>query len=75
MKVWSPIPPHITLIETLQKKGALSDDDLLKVMKKKFEDYSYRELNNLLIKLEVMGIIQVSRLMKGKKSVELIGKR
>ncbi|WP_455364508.1 hypothetical protein [[Eubacterium] cellulosolvens] len=72
LNVWNPIPPQITLVEILQKKGALSDIELLKEINTSVKDFSFRELNNLLLKLEVRGVVRVSRLMKGKRRVELI---
>jgi hypothetical protein len=33
---------------------------------------SFRELNGILLKLEVSGIVRVSRQMKGKRRVELV---
>jgi hypothetical protein len=35
------------------------------------EDVSFRELNGILMKLEVNGLVRVSRQMKGKRRVEL----
>ena len=70
-KVWKPIPAHITVIEILLKKGALNDNELYKEAKKKISDLSFRELNSVLLKLEIGGFIRVSRLMKGKRRVEI----
>ena len=74
-KVWGPIPPQLALVEVLEKKGALSDIDLQKEIKGVYGEISFRELNELLLKLEIIGIVRVSRLMKGKRRVELVHKR
>jgi len=50
----------------------LTDDELLKEVKAGKEDMSFRELNEILMKLEVNGTIRVSRQMKGKRRVELV---
>jgi len=71
IKVWMPIPAHITVMEILSKKGALNDSELYKEVKKTIGDFSFRELNNVMLKLETKGFIKVSRLMKGKRSVEI----
>ena len=70
-KVWSPRPLSLAIVEVLEKKGALTDIDLLKELKSDFGDVSFRELNRDLMKLELTGIIWVSRLMRGKRHVEL----
>ena len=74
-RTWDPHPLSLSIVETLQKKGALTDIDLLGEMKDMYGDLSFRDLNSALFKLEVTGIIRVSRLMKGKRQVELINRR
>lgn len=73
-KVWSPRPLSLDIVEYLEKKGPISDVDLQKEMKASFGDVSFRELNRNLMKLELAGILRVTRLMKGKRQVELTGK-
>jgi len=62
---------NLAVVETLQKKGAMTDIELLSEMRESYGDLSFRELNRTLLKLEVEGVIRVSRLMKGKRRVEL----
>ncbi len=52
----------------------MSDVDLQKEVKSNFGEVSFRELNRELMKLELGGVLWVSRLMKGKRLVELTGK-
>jgi Fe2+ or Zn2+ uptake regulation protein len=54
------------------RKGPLTDDELLREIRNGKEDMSFRELNRILMKLEVTGIVRVSRQMKGKRRVELV---
>jgi Fe2+ or Zn2+ uptake regulation protein len=71
-KVWSSTPLPLFIVETLEKKKSMIDkDELLKEIKEKYGEVSFRELNNALLKLEILGVIRVSRLMKGKRIVEL----
>jgi len=70
-KVWSPRPLSLSIVEVLDKKGAMTDIDLHKELKSYFGEVSFRELNRDLMKLELGGIIRVSRLMRGKRQVEL----
>ncbi len=62
------------IVEYLEKKGPVSDIDLQKELKSSFGEVSFRELNRNLMKLELAGVLRVTRLMKGKRQVELIGK-
>ncbi len=73
-KVWSPRPVSLSIVEVLEKKGAITDIDLLKELKGNFGEVSFRELNTQLMRLEMAGVLRVSRLMKGKRQVELTGR-
>jgi predicted HAD superfamily phosphohydrolase len=61
----------LAVVELLRKEGTLTDAELLKDLRDSFGELSPRELNRVLMKLEISGLIRVSRLMKGKRSVEL----
>lgn len=74
-KVWGPRPLNLAVVEVLQRKGALSDNDLLDEVKETYGEISFRELNSALLKLELSGVLRVTRLMKGKRRVELVGAR
>ncbi len=74
-KIWSPRPMSLSIVEVLEKKGPVTDIVLLKELKSNFGEVSFRELNRDLMKLELAGILRVSRLTKGKRQVELIGNR
>lgn len=74
-KVWGPRPLNLAVVEVLQRKGPLADSDLLDEVKETYGEISFRELNSALLKLELSGILRVTRLMKGKRRVELVGAR
>jgi len=74
-KIWGPRPLNLAIVEALQRKGALPDDDLLDEVKESYGEISFRELNSALLKLELNGILRVTRLMKGKRRVELATSR
>jgi len=71
-KMWDPIPLDTAIIEVLAKKGNLTDAELLKDLDAKYNWISARDINRSLMKLEIRGVIRVSRLMKNKKMVELV---
>jgi len=62
------------ILEVLEKKGSMSDIDLQKELKSNFGEVNFRELNRELMKLELAGMLWVSRLGKGKRLIELTGK-
>ena len=64
----------LAIVEVVEKKGPLTDIDLHKELKTSFGEVSFRELNRNLMKLELSGVLRVSRLMKGKRQVELTRK-
>jgi len=71
-RIWGPRPVHLAVVDILEKKNASTDIDLLHDIKDDFGEISLRELNRVLMKLEISGIIRVTRLMKGKRRVELV---
>lgn len=70
--MWGPRPLQLSVIDMIGRKGPLTDDELLREIRNGKEDMSFRELNRILMKLEVTGIVRVSRQMKGKRRVELV---
>ena len=65
----------LSIVEILERKGSMTDIDLLKQLRSDLGEVSFRELNRELMKLELAGILRVSRLTKGKRQVELVGNR
>jgi len=49
----------------------LTDDELLRELRNGKEDLSFRELNRILLRLEINGLVRVSRQMKGKRRIEI----
>jgi len=70
-KIWGPIPLHMAIVEALEKKGSLTEADLVKELKGSYGEVSSRELNKQLMKLEIWGRVRVTKLMKGKRMIEL----
>ena len=71
-KIWGPRLLHLTVADVIGRKGPLTDDDLLRELRNGKEDISFRDLNSILMRLEVNGVVRVSRQMKGKRRVELV---
>lgn len=71
-RVWGPRPIQNAVVDILQKKGAMTDEDLRKELEEYYSEISFRELNTILMKLEINGVLRVSRLLKKKRRVELV---
>jgi len=75
VKTWKPRPLDLTIIEILEKKGPMTDTELLDLLKETHEDLGFGMLNQTLMKMEVEGKVYVSSLTKGKRRVELVKRR
>jgi len=72
VKTWKTRPAYFVLLEILNKKGDMTDDDLFDALKREFEDLGYKDFNELLMRLEVSGKIRTSSMARGKRRIELI---
>jgi transcription initiation factor IIE alpha subunit len=72
MKTWKTRPDYFVLLEILNKKGDMTDDDLFDQLKNEFEDLGFKDFNDLLLKLEVSGKIRTSSMARGKRRIELV---
>jgi Fe2+ or Zn2+ uptake regulation protein len=72
IKTWRPHPLDLTIVETLDKKGAMTDEELFDLLRETHEDLGFGALNKTLMKMEVQGKVYVSALTKGKRRVELV---
>ena len=72
VKTWKIRPSYFVVLEILNKKGDMIDDDLFSQMKEEFDDLGYKDFNNILLRLEVSGKIRTTSMSRGKRRVELI---
>ena len=72
MKIWKIRPAYFVVLEILEKKGDMVDDDLFSQLREEFDDLGYKDFNNILLKLEVSGKIRTTSMSRGKRRVELI---
>jgi hypothetical protein len=63
------IPPKI--VELLERNGALKFDELHKMIKKTNSGFNENDLNTLLMKMEIQGLVKVYRIPRGKRRIEL----
>ena len=71
MSTWKIHPIYLTIIEILQKKGSMTDEELLEMLKAFYKEMGVDDLNKNLMTMEISGLIHVSSLTKGRKLIEL----
>mgnify|MGYP001118818699 CR=1 FL=1 len=74
-KTWKPHPLYTTIVETLERKGPMTDVELYDLLKDSYEGIGFGDLNKNLMRMEIEGKIYVSALTKGKRRVELIERK
>jgi hypothetical protein len=72
VKTWKTRPAYFVVLEILEKKGDMVDDDLFSQLKDEFEDLGYKDFNDVLLRLEISGKIRTTSMSRGKRRVELI---
>jgi hypothetical protein len=71
-KTWKTRPAFFVLLEILNKKGDMTDDDLFSQLKEEFDDLGFKDFNELLMRLEVSGKIRTTSMSRGKRRIELV---
>ncbi len=64
-------PLKALVYEIVQGQGNITDTDLLSELKKRGVEVSERELNKILLHLEIQGLVSVRWVGKDKKRIEL----
>ena len=72
VKTWKTRPAFFVLLEILNKKGDMVDEDLFSQLKEEFDDLGYKDFNEILMRLEVSGKIRTTSMSRGKRRIELI---
>jgi hypothetical protein len=72
VKIWKIRPAYFVVLEILEKKGDMVDDDLFSQLREEFDDLGYKDFNDILLRLEVSGKIRTTSMSRGKRRVELI---
>ena len=72
VKTWKTRPAYFVVLEILEKKGDMVDDDLFSQLKDEFEDLGYKDFNDVLLRLEISGKIRTTSMSRGKRRIELI---
>jgi hypothetical protein len=71
-KTWKTHPAYFVLLDLLEKKGALTDEELFDALVDEFKDLGFKDFNEILMRLEISGKIRITSMARGKRRVELI---
>ncbi|MFQ5998086.1 MAG: hypothetical protein ACE5KO_02150 [Candidatus Bathyarchaeia archaeon] len=74
-RTWRSLPLSTHILEILRRVGPLTDEDLLRNLKKDAGDIGISTLNKALLQLEIWGFVRVSNAPRGRKKVEMISSR
>jgi hypothetical protein len=72
LKTWKTHPAYVVVLETLKKKGAMTDTDLFEAVTSEFEDLGFKDFIEILMRLEVSGKIRSASTARGKRRIELV---
>jgi len=75
MSTWKIHPVYLTIVEILQEKKSITDEELLEMLKAFYTEIGLDDLNRSLIAMEISGLIHVSSLTKGRRLIQLREKR
>jgi len=71
--VWKMMPLSTAVLMAVERRqGVILDDELQSILSMEFGDVSRREINQVLMELEIRGIVHVSHITKNKRRIERI---
>lgn len=74
-QVWGLPRLEEVLIDLIKRRGGTAkDSEVYEMLNAMVSDVSFREFLSILMKLELRGVIRVSRMMRNVKSITLIAK-
>ena len=74
IRTWKSHPIDLAIVESLERKGALTDVELFGLLRERYRSVGFGSFNRVLMRLEIEGRVHVSSLIKGKRRVELVKK-
>lgn len=74
IKTWKPHPIDVAIVESLERKGALTDIELFDLLRDRYGSVGFGSFNRVLMRLEIEGKVHVSSLIRGKRRIELVKK-
>jgi Fe2+ or Zn2+ uptake regulation protein len=72
--VWKTLPLTSAVLAAVERRqGVIIDDELQKILSNEFGEVSKTEINQVLMELEIRGLVHVSNITKKKRRIEIIG--
>ena len=71
IRIWKSHPIDMAIVESLERKGVLTDVELFDLLKERYEHVGFGAFNKVLMRLEIEGKVHVSSLIRGKRRIEL----
>jgi hypothetical protein len=72
---WRPFPLTFSVMNIVERReGILLEDDLVRLLESDVGEFSKRELNQALMKLEIKGLIHVQTIKKNQRVIKRIEK-
>ncbi len=72
---WRPFPLTFSIMNIVERReGILLEDDLVRLLESDVGEFSERELNQALMKLEIEGLIHVQTIKKNQRVIKRIQK-
>ncbi|MFW9778963.1 MAG: hypothetical protein ACFFE8_08940 [Candidatus Heimdallarchaeota archaeon] len=72
-KNWYAFPLTLSIMSIVERReGVLLEDDLIRLLRNDVGEFSDRELNRALMKLEIEGLIHVQSIKKNQRVIKSI---
>ncbi len=72
---WRPFPLTFSVMNIVERReGILLEDDLIRLLESDVGEFSKRELNQALMKLEIEGLILVQTIKKNQRVIKRVKK-
>ena len=70
---WRPFPLTFSIMNIVERReGVLLEDDLIRLLENDVGDFSERELNRALMKLEIKGLVHIQSIKKNQRMIKRI---
>ncbi|MBN1329091.1 MAG: hypothetical protein JXA54_06420 [Candidatus Heimdallarchaeota archaeon] len=71
--IWKTMPLSTAVLMAIEKRqGVILDDELMGILSQEFGEVSNVEINQVLMNLEIKGIVHVNYITKNKRRIEQI---
>ncbi|MHA2204109.1 MAG: hypothetical protein ACW991_10510 [Candidatus Hodarchaeales archaeon] len=70
---WRPFPLTFSIMNIVERReGVLLEDDLIRLLENDVGEFSERELNRALMKLEIKGLVHIQTIKKNQRMIKRV---